>query len=377
MSWYFIEPSDVLFFGDSRSFGAGDDHLAVSIFPPNPRTVAGAFRALVLGNSNVDWHDFISGKPSAESVREIIGSPEGILGSQFSMKGPFLAYRGASSYDLHMKLPYDAYFEDQEDIQFKSFSPMTQVPFITKWPVAEFRPLWPPKGERKDAPKESYWVGTDSTKKYTQGEQFTAKAESEILTYEPRIGIALDPKTRTTREKFLYQATFVRLEPSFGFIVWLNDAFDSLPENGYLILGGETKAARYERIQSDFEYDFGLKTPSKRFKVVLMTPAYFKSGWEPEGSDWSSLLGFPAKLISASLGKPLYLGGFDIVHNEERAIQTFVSPGSVYYFEADESIQELNVPFTESISQKMPLDRLGYGQAFLGHWDWQSLEEEK
>jgi CRISPR-associated protein Cmr3 len=167
------------------------------------------------------------------------------------------------------------------------------------------------------------------------------------------------------------------MKTKYGFAVKLNDEFDMLPSTGYLILGGEAKAAKYTRLQSDIPFSFGLAESKKRFKVVLITPAFFSSGWEPDAGNWSDVLGFPAKIIAASLGKPLYLGGYDVANHRQRAIQSFVAPGSVYYFETSEPIRQLKRPFTESPSPEMPLERLGYGQAFLGHWDWQSLQEVK
>ncbi len=40
-----IEPLDVLLFRDGRPFSAGMDHLAGSVFPPLPSTIAGFIRS--------------------------------------------------------------------------------------------------------------------------------------------------------------------------------------------------------------------------------------------------------------------------------------------------------------------------------------------
>jgi CRISPR-associated protein Cmr3 len=385
MSWYFIEPTDVLFFRDAKPFGAAEDHLATSIFPPNPRTVAGAFRSMILGSSDVGWRDFLHGSPEAQDIRDQIGSPDGILNSQFSMKGPFLALRTSSSWELHTVLPSDAFVNDQEIKQFDMFSPILDSPFVSLWPDDGLHPLWPPGGKRKDLPRETYWIGQDSIRDYTQGRTFTAKLEKEIIQYEPRIGNALNLKTRTARDQHLYQATFINLravsegelEEVYGFVVWLSETLEGLPDSGYLSLGGESRAAKFSKLPKDFDFNFGLAEPTKRFKVVLMTPAYFKAGWAPAGNNWEAVLGFDAKLLAASLEKPLFLGGYDVANGDERAMHSFVAPGSVYYFETKEPVKQLEKPFTESISAKTPLGRMGYGQAFLGQWDWQSFEEDK
>jgi CRISPR-associated protein Cmr3 len=373
MSWYFIEPSDVLFFRDAKPFGAGDDHLATSIFPPNPRTVAGAFRSMILGQSNVDWDAFKHGAPQAQEVIQQIGTPRGIQGSSFEIHGPFLAYRSSFGCELFTKLPNDAYLENERSKRFLSYEPKQNPPFDTSWPGSlGLHPLWPPGGARKDGPKETYWINSGSKAQYVRNLEFGAQLESSIINYEPRVGNALDLKIRAADDQKLYQATFIRMESSFGFLVWLSDDLSGVPETGYLSLGGETKAAKFEKLDEALPYDFGLRQKDTKIKVVLMTPAYFSGGWKPENNDWASVLGFPADLVSASLGKPLFLGGFDVANGKERAIHTFVPPGSVFYFEAEEEIDALLKPFTESITPDMPLDRLGYGQAFLAHWHWQS-----
>ncbi|QRN84300.1 type III-B CRISPR module-associated protein Cmr3 [Chloroflexota bacterium] len=381
MSWFYIEPSDVLFFRDSRPFGAGEDHLATSIFPPNPRTVAGAFRSLYLGHSKVDWKDFTKSAPSAASVQSVIGSPAGFEDSAFTMQGPFLVYRTGNLFNLHTKLPSDSYLIPKEvwaqgHKEFQSYSPVKSSTFSTNWPKSSLHPLWPPNGERKDNPKEIYWLQVDGISSYKKGGAFSAKLESEVISFEPRIGNARDRITHSTRDEHLYQATYIRMKPSYGFLVRLNKEFDTLPNKGNLILGGEFKAANYERVKTDINFNFGLEKATNRLKVVLMTPAFFTAGWEPARSDWSSVLGIPAKLIAVALGKPLYLGGYDVARHKQRAIYPFIPPGSVFFFETDKPIQQLNRPFTESPTPEMPLDRMGYGQAFLGQWDWQTPEEE-
>jgi len=372
MSWYFIEPSDVLFFRDAKPFGAGDDHLATSIFPPNPRTIAGAFRSMILGSSDVDWKLYKTGGKGTKSIYDQIGTPSGIAQSKYDLKGPFLSYRSKYGCELFTKLPFDTYIQDLRNNRFDSYSPIKSAPFYTDWPVKGFHPLWPPGGMRKDAPKESYWIGSDSKKNYIRSHPFGAKIESSIVSFEPRIGHKRNPQTTVAEDRHLYQASFFRLRKPFGFLVWISDAVTSLPKSGCLSLGGEKRAAYYEHLSEDFRYDFGLEDNTKRFKVILMTPAYFSGGWKPANNDWFSLLGIKAKLVSVSLGKPMYLGGYNIAKKQQRAIHTFVPAGSVYYFETDNAIKDLKQPFTESINPGMPLDRLGYGQAFLGYWNWQN-----
>jgi CRISPR-associated protein Cmr3 len=378
MSWYFIEPSDVLFFRDAKPFGAGEDHLAVSIFPPNPRTVAGAFRSYILGKTDVDWEDFKKSAPEAQSVQKSIGTSQGFRQSDFGMRGPFLAYRSSGRCDLVCPLPEDTFIHhEEEDLMFfDAFLPLRDPPFHANWPDDALHPLWPPYGERQDSPKATYWFRGSAKSSYVLGSPFAGTDQRSFILFEPRVGNAVNGDLGTVEERLLYQATFVRLKKRYGLTVWLADALDKvLPPAGYLSLGGESKAARFTRMVDDeVPFDFGLPEATEKFKVVLMTPAYFD---DPVRQDWSDVLGFDATLRAAALGKPLYLGGYDVANNTEREMHAFIPPGSVFYFEADQPVNQLSKPFTKTISPEMPLDRLGYGQAFLGTWKWQKNEEDK
>lgn len=53
-----IKPVDIWLFRDGRPFLAGEDHDAISIFPPTPFTLQGAIRTKVLVDKGVDLTSF-------------------------------------------------------------------------------------------------------------------------------------------------------------------------------------------------------------------------------------------------------------------------------------------------------------------------------
>lgn len=381
MSWYFIQPSDVWFFRDARPFGIGEAHHTTSLYPPAPTTVAGALRSAVLGRSNVSWQAYVDNTPEAAEVQAVIGSKDR-LSNTFALRGPFLAYRENGRVMLYSPMPADVYQAsiDREGIHwFRAYRPAKQAPFSTKWGDVALHPLWPPKGEPQDEVEGDWWLSDISLEFYLKDQEaFTAQRQEDFLHGEPRLGIGMDYKVKRPKEDMLYTASYIRLDDrsgQVGLLIWANDEL-GLPEQGWLQLGGEARAARYEKIDDDPLAKFQrLPQPATGVKLLLLTPAYFDGGWKPKDNNWDALLGVTgAQLKAVALGKPLFLGGWDLARKGHKGMHAYVPAGSVYYFEIAQGIAHIHKPFTQTPKGALAHDRLGFGQAVLGVWDWQTME---
>lgn len=380
MKWIFIEPEDVWFFRDSRSFMKGEGHSAVSvIFPPSPMTISGAVRSLILGGyPNLDMDKFKSGKDN--SLYNRIGKP-GDLGPLLQIGGRFLAKRDGSQTQCYAQLPFDVYYIDQSNRQFSSYKPSQDSIFKSDWnfPPNDLHPLWPPGGERRDGVEQPYWLTPNWLGRYLNQEEFWAVPQSELFEVSPRIGSARDPDLGTAMDRMLYSAPFTHLKKGYGLLVGVNEEIGMPAEKGTMTLGGEGRAARYQVIQEN-QIDFPPSIDAKnetRIKVVLTTPAYFKQGWYPSGESWEAV-GMPpgAVLVSAALGKPQHLGGWDVLNKKPKPMYTVVPAGSVFYFEYSEPLQVSLDPkkliFTESPEGGEDFRRLGFGKCVIGKWNWQT-----
>lgn len=116
-----------------------------------------------------------------------------------------------------------------------------------------------------------------------------------------------------------------------------------------------------------------------RFKLVLTTPALFDrlgKRWLPEGfaektenrvTVWSGVLnGVACEIISACVGKPQKVGGWDLANNGPRDLTCYVPAGSVYFCRAKadqlEHIKNLH-------GRKIGLDtEYGFGHVLVGTW---------
>lgn len=212
--------------------------------------------------------------------------------------------------------------------------------------------------------------------RYLKGEQpKRTVSDDELFVYEPRFGIAIERDKRTTKTQMLYRATFVRLEDNVA--LWAKVESVSLKkEKGFLRFGGEERSASYEVIDSLPSFASYMPNLEKRFKVVLISPAWFSGGWQPKDGKWQSIFPKPVHLIAAAISRPQKFGGFDLAKNEPKPIRNFVSAGSVYFFEADEPPQlDQDFTFTETPDEvrrqndgKKAWANIGLGKVLIGTW---------
>jgi CRISPR-associated protein Cmr3 len=185
---------------------------------------------------------------------------------------------------------------------------------------------------------------------------------------EPKIGIGISKETGTSEEGKLYRVDMRRLG-DFGLLVDFKGL--DLPERGMMKLGGEGKAVSYEQFKPvDFSIDY-FNSDKNKFKLYLSTPAIFKNGWLPEWINEQTLIsdeynGLELKLLTASIGKLVHIGGFDMKERKPKPMCKAVPAGSVYYFKITKGdIQKAVEIFNQSaISEFYP--EQGFGIAYVG-----------
>jgi CRISPR-associated protein Cmr3 len=138
-----------------------------------------------------------------------------------------------------------------------------------------------------------------------------------------------------------------------------------------LKLGAENKAVSYKVLENNSPIEPG--DFKKRFKMVITTPAIFDNGWFPGNIDPNTFIydynGLKIKLLSAAVGKKLFIGGWDMKNNKPKKMYRAVPAGSVYYFELisgnpEDIIQKFHM---KSISDIRPKE--GFGITYIGGAD--------
>jgi CRISPR-associated protein Cmr3 len=205
-----------------------------------------------------------------------------------------------------------------------------------------------------------------------QSTEYVFLKDKDLFLYEPKIGIAREKSTLTTKEGHLYRIPMIRVKEGCSLVVDV-EGVNEMPTSGLIQLGGESKGALIEETDNKFEklenIEFDIK--DKLFKIYLATPAIFEKGWLPKWISEDSLEGefnkIKLKLICCALGRYIPIGGWDIVEKRAKLLQRGVQAGSVYYFEIldNSNSKEIKEAFhLKNISDINPEE--GFGLSIVG-----------
>jgi len=345
----FLEPVDVWFFRTGKPFTMGEDQWAQSFFPPTPNTVQGAIRSRVLA---------VWGGLSAlenEELQELIGDARSY--GRLRLRGPFVAREENDRVVPYFPVPADVVKPKDGGVPCRLH--------IGKWNGAIVNPpadalcplLPPPEGEFEPA---QGWLSKLELEKCLQGRSFSLTPSHELFEKEHRLGIGLEYRPKRPKEQMLYQAEFIRPTDRVGLVVDVglgeeNDPLNrlQLPDEGWLALGGEARAARFRAV-AVVEDD--KLTAEGRFTLYFATPARFDNGWRPN-------INVPTRLVAAAVKRPQMIGGWDMAAQKAKPIRRYVSAGSVYFYESDQPWSPAG-PETNDEDEA----RIGFGQVFVGQW---------
>ncbi len=357
----FIEPLDVMLFRDGKPFSAEEDVIASSIFPPFPSTFYGAIRTEILSRQNFEFLPLSPVKNNSQYLNQIDS-----LTQDLGIVGPFIADENHLEY---FPIPKDVMKIKGED-KYVQLKPRSSPPFKSDLAVS---PLWVKTNYDEHMEDSKGFIRESKLKIYLRGEKsdgWSILSLDEIFQKEERVGIKRPGATKTTEEGLFYIAEFVRLKSRYGFTLDIEGNAD-LPDKGFLRLGGESRAASYRKIEDRNWDDDAIKKKIKetrKFKLYLLSPAIFNQGWVAEWMQKGEKDGLKFKRVSACVGKPVSVGGFDIVKNEPKPIKKAVPAGSVYFFELLEgNVDELFKAFQfKSISDEKQKE--GFGITLVGGW---------
>lgn len=320
-----IKPIDTLFFRNGKPFDMGEDNWAEGVFPPSPRSFYGAIRSAYFGAN-----------PSLIELANTNEDPTNSL----RING-FWIKRGDG---LFCPSPLD-YVREKNDktgrlIPAKLIKRSEIFAGIAKggYPF-EFIPY-----SNDDVQSSAgYMIDNHSLFDYHPDDDIYGYEVSSFFSSEPKIGVGLDNKTRSNSEGKLYRVGLNRLHNSFdqekrefkeqvSFV--LDYDFDFTPK--VLKLGGEGKTAICSVYNNDKLTKEILTSShseeSKFFRVVFLTPSFLEKGWKLDLSDFLSNE-FEIKLISAFVGKPEAIGGWNIKEKEPKSMKKAIPAGSAYYFQ--------------------------------------------
>jgi CRISPR-associated protein Cmr3 len=355
-------------FRDGKPFSAGDDHLARSIFPPHPTTVAGFLRTILFEAAGL----------SLEEAAKRFGS----IGDSDSY-GDFRLTRLLLAKDGTFFVPAPADLVVPKRSPQASpglLRPLRESPFriSTNMPDSNLAVLWPSLHDVVEGARG--FVAMADLQRYLIEAQPPPNVYPEdwFALREPRTQVGIDAARRTAAERQLYTVDYLRLLRGVSIVV----SFDGVKwpvESGVSRMGGEGRLVRLRKIASpqtdDPEAIVRAISNCGRFKLVLLTPAIFELGWRP-GERMRTLFeaaGVTARLVAAAVNRFVPIGGFDLRNKRPKPMRLAVPAGSVYFYEIQDGDPHRLVPQCNLAPISDKHWQAGMGITALGTWDYAEL----
>lgn len=309
-----LDAFDTLFFRDGKPFEMGDDTWANGMFPPLPSVFYGALRTAYASQYNISVND-IDAKTKCLKIKGIYLDTGSSL--VYPMPLDYVELKDKENYVKHLQLlKVDAF------VSAKSFD---FVPYIQ---------------EEVEQNTEAVF-STKQLNDYLQGNTSEQKIQNytDFVTTENKVGIGRENETNIAKDSKLYRVALRRLENNkaqkLSFIIdYEFTGLESQEITGSFKLGAEGKIVKFKPYNTTIVKQPTIKE-SKYFKVYLSSPAIFtKNEKEAHLPDFEKhFADYDVKLLTAIIGKPFRIGGFDMVKREPKKMKTAVPAGSVYYFE--------------------------------------------
>jgi CRISPR-associated protein Cmr3 len=368
MNSFRISALDALMFRDGRPFNQGDagTDAAVSRFPPPPPTIAGALRLLfanALGyKSKEDWKNGPLGDGAnwQASVSQLDKLEFSALLLTHSDKG--LLY----PCPLHL-----ARAEDKDGVKRDVISLLPRVALDCDLG----REVWLPAAETGMVGVKIHagdWLTREGMEKVLSGGLPASKDIVEkkcLYEFESRVGIGRDADRRTAIDGALYTASFVRLRDGVSMVQSVNGVADAaVKANGLQRFGGEHRSAFFEPLGAAADWPKApaeLESASGKFRYAALTlaPVIFNDMPRPGGT----VEGLAGQLVSACLGKPQMLGGWDSQDKKPLPLRAALPAGSVFFMETDDA-QKALARHGGTIGV---FGAWGFGQVLIARWNGQ------
>lgn len=360
--WYKFTPYDTLFFRGGKPFTMGDDNWSDFIFPPNPSTLYGAVRSWLIFEKG-GLKDFKEG-----NFKDDLGTVE--EKGRLKIKGPFLTNKNNS---LLFPLPLDLVVRKNVNNKEKTLTHRLSMLGKKEVFISDYNLKNILIAKDNNLTEADGFLDGLYFKEYLEGKQLVRLTpKNEIFLLEPKIGIARDKGTKTTKKRCIYNIPMIRLIEDVS-IVFKIEGVNASSSQFSMRFGGEGKIVKVEKIENSFDKeieDIKVESKDRIFKLYLATPAIFKKGYIPEWIDENSFEGeyqnIKLKLICCVIGKSSSIGGWDIAHNRPKPMYRAVPAGSVYYFEIRSgNLENVKKLFHfQNISDIYPEE--GYGLSLIG-----------
>jgi len=342
---------DTLMFRDGRPFNQNDAGAseAVSVFPPYPPTLVGAVRAALwkqLGGQKKDWCDKKLGNGTNWQAGDNRLGP-------LEFSAPLLLKDKSPVFPVPLHIVKGKHKNDT-----KARTRLAPGPEIESDRGQARFPVVKEDGQLEGIkPTEDRWVTAEGMEKILAGgvpDEDDLIKRTDLWQTEPRVGVGIERTSRTTSDGQLYMATHVRMRDDVALYVslkgWAGDFNKSLRP-----LAGEHRMAE---IANGSLVDLP-KEPTHfedgRWCAIALSPVV------PDKD--GKVSGLNGRIISACLGKPVVIGGWDSEQKQPISLRQCIPAGSVWFMQGDDGAAlDLHGRHIGKSTE------WGFGQILIGKW---------
>lgn len=388
MSTILLKPVDTFFFRDHKPLSMGEDTSATGLFPPRPGTVYGALRSAYIHHKS----DFVSFRHERDpEVKRWMGTPDQI--GHFSQRAVF--FHDGTEPILPLPLDYQVIKSREKETMVEQAYPLILRKKVHTTSDGDTWMLSASRDGKSSSSAQAYlrqsvWKQALLTPKDAP----IIHRSMHWLTSEYKLGILRNRHTRTAEDGMLYQMDMLRFSNSLqpqhspGLAVACDHApdFRGVP---FARLGGEARPWKLSILQENMlplftkDEETQLITQIQQSgiaRIILLTPAIWRYGckpgcWDQETNSLYLRKDLKVKWLTAVLGRPLVIGGWDIEKNRPKKRMNAVPAGSVLYVKVEANQA---ASFVKTVCRMKWTDELaheGYGYAVCGAYHESGKEE--
>jgi CRISPR type III-B/RAMP module-associated protein Cmr3 len=389
---YLAQPYDVLYFRGNKSFYFGEWY-SEGVFPPLPTTFQGFVRTKILMDN--DLLDSAGYATDRSKVKKLVGDDSTLA---FEITGPFLCHRDSGQ--IYFQTPKDM-FRKYAGSHWTVCSVMMDSVQGTLHSDLEFDlACLNVPNEKPEKIQPPPYVSLEELARYRLQMELPMEEKDDLLFTEDRVGIGLDrnkarEKSRAVEDGKFFVTPYCRLNDQIGFYFTVSGT--GKIKFGALKLGSESHLAKVQAIatieQDRLERELkrtredlvGAIQRTRTFRLILLQPGIFTSGWKPFETNPNSnpltaeVLGVRLQLLGACVGDPITISGYSYERNvgttKQKEVRLkpavcAVPAGSVYLFKIDGSVTMEQIKnLVEALDNKKieykPYSQMGFNHTII------------
>lgn len=308
-----IKPNDTIFFRDGKPFTQGESKWHSSMLMPNPSVLYGTIFSEILRQT-----------PKLAKNKKFHTE----LADNLKIKAIYL-YNDKED-EIYLPAPLDLFENEKGDIRYGKF--------IKENDENNLLMFSPYSDDYKYERVDGKFINLSNIKNgyFQRQNNFSVYAIDKFINSTYKIGIALDNKSRTAKDEHLYRLDMVEFNSKdWGYLLEI-EIKENINKKGTVKIGGEGKTGTYEFLDKKpfklrkYEEILECINKSNRIKLVFTTPTILEDGCKLRFKNNAEI-----EILGSAIGKPSFVGGFDVKAGKEKTMKKAIPPGSIFILESD------------------------------------------